>query len=342
MMVFQLAVFNLAMLPLVMSLPPNFEDMELSVDQAVGEKVDINQADPQSNTIHIAHNNPKDSDIKVVQSNPFNTTVHISLNVGTGAKVVVMMTNARNLQLHISFNGMSNSECEVEIIRVFNSSVHLSFQNPRYTPVKVTMDEAQLCSLHVSQNIPQNSPMEILMSEAQNNQIHLTQAVPMFSPLTWTLSGDPDSNQIQVSQNAADDNSPLDCTPECPQEEYVYDYQYADSGQDATGIETNQIEEVGDISTNQIEEDELPRSQQTVPENYDYTDYQQEWENSVGENQEFEVEEKQSGGFVQEQSDEQVQLCPGGDLEACVDVCPGEFGAKVFGFCVGSCGQRCP
>ena len=135
-----------------------------------------------------------------------------------------------------------------------------------------------------------------------------------------------------MSQNAADDNSPLDCTPECPQEEYVYDYQYADAGHDAT----NQIEEVQDISTNQIEEEELPSRQETVPveENYDYTDYQQEWEQSVVEEQDV----------VQQEQDEvgQLEQCPGGDLEACVDVCPGEFGAKVFGFCVGSCGRRCP
>ena len=32
-----------------------------------------------------------------------------------------------------------------------------------------------------------------------------------------------------MRQNAADSNSPLDCSPECPQEEYVYDYQYAGS-----------------------------------------------------------------------------------------------------------------
>ena len=51
--------------------------------------VDINQADPQSNAIHVAHNIPKDSDITVVQTNPFNTTVHISMNVGTGSKVQV-------------------------------------------------------------------------------------------------------------------------------------------------------------------------------------------------------------------------------------------------------------
>ena len=38
-----------------------------------------------------------------------------------------------------------------------------------------------------------------------------------------------ESNQIEVSQNAGDDASPLNCNPECPQEEYVYDYAYADS-----------------------------------------------------------------------------------------------------------------
>ena len=38
---------------------PNFEDLDLVVDQAVDEKVDIDQADPHSNTIHVAHNNPK-------------------------------------------------------------------------------------------------------------------------------------------------------------------------------------------------------------------------------------------------------------------------------------------
>ena len=34
--------------------------------------------------------------------------------------------------------------------------------------------------------------------------------------------------------------------------------------------------------------------------------------------------------------------CPGGDLQTCVDVCPGQFGAAVFGACVLSCGNRCP
>jgi len=325
-------LINIICVTLVSALPPNFEDIESAVDQAVGEKVDITQEDPQSNTINIAHNNPKDSDIKVVQNNPFNTTVHISLNVGSGSKVSVSMTNARNVQLHISFNGMSKSECEVEILKAFNTTVHLSFQNPRTSPVKVTMDEATISSLHVSQNIPQNSPMEVSMAAAVNNQIHLSQSVPMNSPLTWKLDGDIESNQIEVSQNAADDNSPLDCTPECPQEEYVYDYQYADSG----GHEESKDNPVNDISTNEIEEEPRPRKQESDPlpprqdaasveESYDYTDYQQEWEQSV-----------------EEEQDDAPAACPGGDLNLCVDACPGEFGARVFGLCVQTCGKRCP
>merc|ERR1712242_385980 len=69
-----------------LALPQNFEDIDLASDQPDGEVVDINQADPQSNAIHVAHNIPKDSDITVVQTNPFNTSVHISMNGGTGSK----------------------------------------------------------------------------------------------------------------------------------------------------------------------------------------------------------------------------------------------------------------
>ena len=59
------------------------------VDQAQGEVVAVEQADPHSNNIHVAHNNPRDSDIMITQTNPFNTTIHISLNVGTGCKVSI-------------------------------------------------------------------------------------------------------------------------------------------------------------------------------------------------------------------------------------------------------------
>ena len=44
---------------LVAGVEPNYEDLDLVVDQARDEKVDINQEDPHSNNIHVAHNNPK-------------------------------------------------------------------------------------------------------------------------------------------------------------------------------------------------------------------------------------------------------------------------------------------
>ena len=81
------------------------------------------------------------------------------------------------------------------------------------------MDNAKQSFLHVSQNIPNNSPMEVTMKQPMNSQIHVSQAVPMSSSLTWKLDGDATVNQVNVSQNAADNNSALDCSPACPQKE---------------------------------------------------------------------------------------------------------------------------
>jgi len=338
----------LLLLSSALALPPNFEDIHNAVDQAVDEKVDISQDNPQSNAIHIAHNNPKGSDIKVVQTNPFNTTVHISLNVGKDSKVVVMMSNARNLQLHVSFNGMANSECEVDIAKAFNSTVHLSFQNPRNTPVVAKMTEAVLCHLHVSQNIPNNSPMEVSMSDAEDCQIHLSQAVPMYSPLTWDLQGDPDLNQIEVSQNAADANSPLTCNPECPQEEYVYDYAYADGGNSNDAKNGHQKEET---KQRQFGNDDI----EDYPKSYDDNLIEEvEYPENVADNSDLHngddyAETQFTATFNEDElvddeaaiAEEDVS-CPGDDLQTCVDVCPGQYGAAVYGACVVTCGKRCP
>ncbi len=40
-------------------------------------------------------------------------------------------------------------------------------------------------------------------------------------------------------------------------------------------------------------------------------------------------------------SNEDAEACPGGDLDTCIDVCPG-FNKVAFGLCVAECGQRCP
>ena len=42
----------------VSGVEPNFEDLDLVVDQARDEKVDVTQENPHSNNIHVAHNNP--------------------------------------------------------------------------------------------------------------------------------------------------------------------------------------------------------------------------------------------------------------------------------------------
>ena len=44
---------------LVAGVEPNYEDLDLVVDQAREEKVDVSQEDPHSNNIHVAHNNPQ-------------------------------------------------------------------------------------------------------------------------------------------------------------------------------------------------------------------------------------------------------------------------------------------
>merc|ERR1711892_652390 len=47
----------------------------------------------------------------------------------------------------------------------------------------------------------------------------------------------------------------------------------------------------------------------------------------------------QSGG--QSSGGQSSGQCPGEELQACIDVCPG-FSARVFGACVAGCAKRCP
>merc|ERR1740128_1600756 len=256
----------------------------------------------------------------------------------------------------------------------------------------------------------------------------------MTSPLTWKLTGDVESNQIAVTQNAADDKSPLDCTPECPQEEYVYDYQYAGSDhasqdQDVVDVEApapvpalpapnpvrNQIQEDyqdddyfndkiviedyqvnsdtgasagGDFDSDYNSGNEDPYDTSYDDSSYDTsqdTSYDNSYDNNYDDpqsqdtnyddskSQDTNYDDSQShdsnyddshdesydsydGGdnvvFEKENAIESLPSpsqdatgggqCPGGELVACVDICPGHFGPRVFGACVSSCGRRCP
>lgn len=134
--------------------------------------------------------------------------------------------------------------------------------------MKLMMDSPQLTHIHVSQNVPRDSEAEVTIKNPVGCHIHasqvnlkpilvvhtlqvkeitinyevftvhdtsfILQSVPKGSPMTFTIEGDDVDNQVEVSQSAADDSSPLACTPECPQSEQPSDYDYEYYGS-ATG-----------------------------------------------------------------------------------------------------------
>ena len=57
--------------------------------------------------------------------------------------------------------------------------------------------------------------------------IAIFQSASKGSPMTVTINGDnvEETNQLEIVQNAADEASILTCVPDCPQDDYVYDYQ---------------------------------------------------------------------------------------------------------------------
>ncbi len=58
------------------------------------------------------------------------------------------------------------------------------------------------------------------------NSFVFHQSTPIASPMTFTIDGEANDNQVEVSQSSADDSSPLTCSPECPQSKAGEDYDY--------------------------------------------------------------------------------------------------------------------
>ncbi len=61
--------------------------------------------------------------------------------------------------------------------------------------------------------LTQSYPDYLLPDYLSRKLPNLFQSAPKSSPLTFAIDGDASTNQLEVSQNAADDNSPLTCTP---------------------------------------------------------------------------------------------------------------------------------
>jgi type II secretory pathway component GspD/PulD (secretin) len=199
--------------------------------------------------------------------------------------------------------------------------------------------------------------MEVSMANPVNAQIHLSQAVPRSSSLTWTLDGDADKNEVHVSQNAADENSPLNCSPDCPQKESDYSYDYE-----------------GDESGNAVVAPPPPPPPQQKPQRRQQQNNRNNQRNNSGNRrnnggnknkggQSSRRERPKSsggrgnggnsskgsgagnskGGFQGKQgfTTKDAMGCPGGSLDACNKGCPTKYGNRVIKVCQTVCKKRC-
>lgn len=150
------------------------------------------------------------------------------------------------------------------------------------------------------------------------------------SPMTFTINGQDEENQIEVSQSAPDSESTLSCNPDCPQPPPV-EYDYAYSGGDSQGSSpaagvhqaNNREPSSGNTATgvdggNQDGTNEFP----------DYADF-----GGPGQGQ-----PRQGLG----QDSNQDLSCPGGDIKQCIGQCADDLPLIAYKACVKVCNSRCP
>ena len=116
------------------------------------------------------------------------------------------------------------------------------------------------------------------------------------------------------------------------------------------GLEDNVIEDDFEYDSVAVEQKAEPAA--AVPEYAEYDEAELDLDYEAGDEYSTYAEEEedytvQDNAVSAADNDEDSTAavggaCPGGDLESCVDVCPGQYGARVFGLCVGSCGRRGP
>ena len=184
----------------------------------------------------------------------------------------------------------------------------------------------------------------------------LFQSAPKSSPLTFTLDGDASINQWEVSQNAADDKSPLSCTPDCPQVEYVEeenDFNSEDNTNNSN--EDNNVVQNGNEETNFNAEQDQKTSFLPLESNsqsFDSMSSQTQVDQGVDQGDEdFEQADLQNEAEHQQQHQQTFssdtfasinsKSCPGANIDDCIEVCPASP-PLAFKYCVAECGKRCP
>lgn len=179
------------------------------------------------------------------------------------------------------------------------------------------------------------------------------------------MDGDASINLWEVSQNAADDQSPLSCTPDCPQVEYVEeenDYtneeqsnnnnqnnddnsnfvQNDNEDKDIT-IEQNKKTSFSDDGTNRQSSDS-----QSFQAHVDKQDDSNVDDDDFGTNNkqlDIQTEDEQHQQHQQEINSNSApsnnKSCPGANIDDCIEVCPAAP-PLAFKYCVAECGKRCP
>ena len=143
-------------------------------------------------------------------------------------------------------------------------------------------------------------------------------------PCCWAGHNDIEDDVVVVDDAVERNVVPVDPVPppDYPEEtNYISDY-------------TTDYQEYSEY--NNVEED----SEYNTVADYDYTDQASDIAVTGGDSDVDGYVDGDVGG--EDDGDGVGVVCPGGDLYTCIDVCPGQFGARVFGLCVASCGRRCP
>lgn len=123
------------------------------------------------------------------------------------------------------------------------------------------------------------------------------------------------------------------------------DYSYEEDGDEYDILVDYEVDDYGNESndygpdeSHDYNEDNYPEAP-TLPIENDYPDYPEVPALPVEDYENLEFRQAEPEAAIDDVNAE-TKSCPGGDLETCIDVCPG-FNKVAFGLCVGECGQRC-
>ena len=159
----------------------------------------------------------------------------------------------------------------------------------------------------------------------------------------------PPSPQIHVSQNAADGNSPLSCSPDCPQGEGQGGATSAASApvsgprrKPASSGRSKNTRKRPNKTAPSAARKQVNKSKKLNNRKGAGTRPKKNKRNKPGSR----PSRKKSGGKTKVTEKDRKRLgdakgCPGSSLEKCVEGCPGKFGPKIFSACVKTCGKRC-